>query len=356
LAEGEAEAKRAATLAAAGGRGFDGVVATMPATVRWLLCGRGRPVDAAAPEAAYAVVLGPDAPVVLAPDIEAPRVAAEERFEELGYEVVAFPWHEGPERALAGVEAGNAATDAELEDVLRPHRMTLAEPERERYRVAGAACAEAVAAVIARLHPEMRELDAAGELARETHARGFVAPVVLVAGGERQAVHRHPLPTDAPLGRHALLAVTAERDGLHVSLTRLVSFGRAPAELASLSRSAAAVDAALLAASRPGATLGEAFEAGARAYADEGFPEEWRRHHQGGVTGYRGREVFAVPGERTTLPDSCAMAWNPSITGGAKSEDTALVGPNGLEVVTRTRELPELEVEGIPRPGIVELE
>ncbi len=38
-------------------------------------------------------------------------------------------------------------------------------------------------------------------------------------------MHRHPLPTEAPLGRHAL---TAERAGLHVSMTRIVSFGGSP--------------------------------------------------------------------------------------------------------------------------------
>ena len=93
----------------------------------------------------------------------------------------------------------------------------------------------------------------------------------------------------------------------------------------------------------------------ARAYAKQGFPEEWRRHHQGGLTGYRGREVFATPGDSTRLPDACAVAWNPSVTGGGKSEDTALVSPDGVEVVSRTPGLPEWEADGIARPAIVEL-
>jgi hypothetical protein len=120
-------------------------------------------------------------------------------------------------------------------------------------------------------------------------------------------------------------------------------------------RACAEVDAAYITASRPGATLGEPFAAGERAYADQGFPEEWRGHHQGGLTGYRGREVFAVPGEQIRLPDSFAVAWNPSIAGGAKSEDTALVTGNEVELITRTPELGELETAGLPRPAIVEL-
>jgi len=88
----------------------------------------------------------------------------------------------------------------------------------------------------------------------------------------------------------------------------------------------------MLSASKPGTTVGDVLEVAADEYAAQGYPEEWRHHHQGGITGYRGREVFAVPGEPTVLPGSCAVAWNPSITGGAKSEDTALVS----ETVSRS--------------------
>jgi len=46
------------------------------------------------------------------------------------------------------------------------------------------------------------------------------------------------------------------------------------------------------------------------------------------------------------------VAWNPSITGGGKSENTAFVTEAGVEVITRTPELGELQ-NG--RPAIVEL-
>ena len=70
---------------------------------------------------------------------------------------------------------------------------------------------------------------------------------------------------------------------------------------------------------------------------------------------YKGREVFATPGEETRLPPTCAVAWNPSIAGGAKSEDTALVSADGIEVVTETPGLPTIEVGDLRRPAIVEL-
>ena len=346
----EAERKRRAALEAAGGAPL---VVSAPENVRWLLCGRGRPVDVGSAD--YTIVLRDGAAVVLYADIERSRVESEERLEELGYERAPFPWHEGPGAALARVAGPEARGDGQLKRELAPHRQALGEEEVERYRAAAADAAVAFVEALGILRPELTELEAAGELARAARNRDLVARVNLVTGEERQPVHRHPLPTSAPLGRHALLAFTVERDGLHVSLTRVVSFGPPPERLAELVQAAAEVDAAVISASRPGVTHGELFEVIAEAYERAGFPEEWRRHHQGGLTGYKGREVFAIPGEPTPLPPVGAVAWNPSITGGGKSEDTVLVTAAAPEVLTRTPELPDLEAGAFRRPAIVTL-
>jgi Xaa-Pro aminopeptidase len=346
----EADRKRRAALeAAAGGP----LVVSAPENVRWLLCGRARPVDVGSAD--YTIVLRDGSAFALYGDNERPRVEGEERLEELGYEPVACPWHQGREATVAQLVGTGARRDAELERELAPHRRALGDEEVERYRAAGADAAAAFVDALERLRPDLTELEAAGELARATRTRDLVARVNLVAGETRQPVHRHPLPTSAPLGRHALLALTVERAGLHVSLTRIVSFGSPPERLTELVRTSAEVDATVISASRPGATHGELFDVIAEAYERAGFSEEWRRHHQGGLTGYKGREVFAVPGEPTPLPPVGAVAWNPSVTGGGKSEDTVLVSVDEPEVLTRTSELPELELRGLRRSAIVQL-
>lgn len=356
VSSAEAIGKRALVRTLADAAGFEALVATSPATVRWLLCGRGRPVSTSSPDADYSVVLTGAKNLVVFPDIEGSRVELEERFEELGYEAVPFPWHEGREQTLADLLDGEACLEGvKLESAVAPYRRHLGPNEVERYRAAGADVAAAIVETISALSPEMTEREVAAELAARVRRRGFFPPVLLVAGEERQPVHRHPLPTTARLGRHALLAATAERDGLHVSMTRLVSFGAPPRKLGELVRKTAIVDAAVLEASRPGRTLGDVFTQIVDAYSAQGLPDEWRRHHQGGLTGYLGREAFATPGDSTPIPDSAAVAWNPSITGGAKSEDTALVSQQRVEVITRTRELPEFELGLTARPAIVEL-
>jgi len=194
----EAARKRRLALEAAGGR----LVTSRPADVRWLLCGRGRPVDEAAPSSPYTVVLDADSARVLYQDIERSRVEAEERWEELGYAAEPYPWFEG--HALE-----------QTSSVLDELRRELCGEELERYRRAGADAADAMRAALGALAPELTEREAAAELARQAWLRGFFPAVALIAGERRQPLHRHPLPTDEPLGRHALLAITAERDGLH---------------------------------------------------------------------------------------------------------------------------------------------
>ena len=328
----EAEFKRQAALAEAGP-----FVTNDPVDVRWLLCGRGRPVSAGS--ASYAVEVTNDTARVWYQDIERSRVEAEEHWEELDFEPTPYPWHEPlPVHPTA--------------PTLQRLRLELRPEEVGRYRAAASDAAAALVDALQKIHPRSTEVEATAEIAERLVGAGFTTPVLL-AGGERRApVHRHPLPTADRLGGFALLAFTAERQGLYVSMTRIVSFGPAPRQLRRCVEQAAEVDAAVLAATRPGTTLGELFDVLRAAYSDVGLPDEWRRHHQGGLTGYKGREVFATPGNSTVLPPTSAVAFNPSVTGGGKSEDTVLVTERGLEVLTATPTLPALATG---RAAIVEL-
>jgi hypothetical protein len=116
------------------------------------------------------------------------------------------------------------------------------------------------------------------------------------------------------------------------------------------------VDAALISSTKPGARMGDIFRKGMDAYAEAGFPDEWRLHHQGGPTGYRARDFLVNEGTDALVVENQAMAWNPSITG-AKTEDTIIATSRGPIILSGTDDWPELEVEiggvTIPRPDIL---
>ena len=76
-----------------------------------------------------------------------------------------------------------------------------------------------------------------------------------------------------------------------------------------------------------------------RRLRQTGFPDEWRLHHQGGATGYAGRDYRATAHTTAVVQPSQAFAWNPTIAG-TKSEDTILATEGGPQILTATRDLP----------------
>ena len=88
---------------------------------------------------------------------------------------------------------------------------------------------------------------------------------------------------------------------------------------------------------RPGYTLAGAFAECQRFYAEAGFPDEWKLHHQGGLTGYASREIIATPHTHQEIQLGQAFAWNPSVRG-TKAEETFVLTESGPEVITH---LPE---------------
>jgi antitoxin VapB len=75
------------------------------------------------------------------------------------------------------------------------------------------------------------------------------------------------------------------------------------------------------------------------SYAKSGFAGEEELHHQGGATGYSGREWIATPEGEQKVVNKQAFAWNPSVQGG-KVEDTVLLKNGKIEVMTSTPSLP----------------
>jgi Xaa-Pro aminopeptidase len=176
---------------------------------------------------------------------------------------------------------------------------------------------------------------------------------------------RHPVAVGDPIERLAMVVVVGQRDGLHVALTRFAASGRpGPATEAAHER-VRAVEAHVLDAARPGTTYGAITEALAVGYDSVGQVGAWRDHYQGGPVGYRQREFEIAPGQvdrpwwsrRVVVGD--AIAYNPSLAGGGKIEDTFLVAREGPELLTTTDEWPTIgsTLAGgrvIPRPAILQ--
>lgn len=277
---------------------------------------------------------------VVTNNIEAERLRTEELPAEA--RVVEFDWYEGSlADAVAAESPAPAAADFDVPGMdtvdAGALRQPLTDADVATYRDLGADTAAAVEAVCEDLDPDDTECEAAADLRERLTRVGVDSPVVLVGGAERAPQYRHYTPQDVPVGDYALVSVTAERDGLFASLTRAVTFSP-PDWFDGRARATARVASTALAAtrdvgSRRNGTAADVFAAIQEAYTETGFPEEWRRHHQGGAAGFAGREWIATPTHDAPVELPMAYAWNPTVEG-TKTEDTWLVTADGFECLT----------------------
>jgi len=338
--------------------GLGGVLLGAQHNFAWLTAGGTSVVDTSREAGACALlVCGDGRRFVLASRIEMPRLLAEEITGE-EFEPVEFAWEEEKssptflaERAQALLNAGgDLGSDLALpggarvvEGAVARCRYRLTESEVERYRLLGRDAGVAIGELVRRLEPGETEKEVARRAADALAARDIRSVVTLVAADERLEKFRHPVPTVRRWERVLMVVVCARRAGLIASLTRIVCAGAAPEGLRRRTAAAARVNARLLAATRPGATGSELYDAAARAYAEEGFAGEERLHHQGGAAGYRTRDWVAHPASAESVLENQAFAWNPSITG-TKVEETCVATATGVEVLTTTPGWPQIPV------------
>jgi len=329
----------------------------------WATCGGQNHVGIGAENGVAWVVFTRDAKYVVADNIEARRIA-EEEVEGQGFEVRSCPWHTGGvARLVEEIAAGGVlASDAPLPgsspaaSLINPLRQSLTVHEVERYRELGNAVGESVAGACREIGPGMTEHEIGSVMGGKLLARGISPLVTLIAVDERIGLFRHPVPTAKRLDKLAMLVTGGRRGGLIISTTRLVHFGPLPDDLRRRHDAVTMCDAAVIAASVPGARTGDVFDALIATYRATGYPEDWRLHHQGGPTGYKGREFRVNSATDALIVENQAFAWNPSITG-TKSEDTILATSNGPETLSCVRDWPEVEIDcggvRLKRPDIL---
>jgi Xaa-Pro dipeptidase len=279
---------------------------------------------------------------------EAPRLADEE-FGSLDFEPVLFPWYaDGTAAAAAKLAGGPLGSDTPVPGTIAvnlfPLRASLSESEIARYKWLGARTAAATVESLKHVEPGMSEYDLEAMTAANLLKRGILPSVYLYAVDDRILKYKHAVARGATLQKYGMLNLCSRKWGLAISITRFVHFGSLPAELGGRFKSAAQVNAALLDASKVGATSAELFKVAQAAYEAEGFPGEERFHHQGGPTGYGEREWVATPNGKETVVNNQAFAWNPSIRGG-KAEDTVILRDGKIEWLTATQELPVINAE-----------
>ncbi len=151
---------------------------------------------------------------------------------------------------------------------------------------------------------------------------------------ERIAKYRHPTPTEKRVERLVLLHPAARKWGLHANVSRMVHFGdRVPVEVEKKYEAACRIEATAISLCTPGRKFSEILESEKRAYAETGFPDEWRNHFQGGVTGYILADPTLCRDPEAAVSVDQAFDWFITITG-VKVEELSITAGGRPEVLS----------------------
>jgi Xaa-Pro dipeptidase len=345
------------------------LVLTTPGSVNWITGGLSDPVDLTATNDPTWVVESKNGRALITSEIEAPRLQDDFDVASLGWEVITVPWFESdaPLRAASSFCAqapedllsDSDAFGTNITPAIVRTRMVLSEPEQEDLRLLGAVAAHALEVGVAGWTPgESTDFEVASVVSRELERYGAKAVCLIVGGDDRLRSVRHPLAIGAVVNDALMAVVVARRGGLHVAATRS-AVTNPDDPIVQLTERLQSVHEAVLSSSRPGRSWGDAVEALAKGYENIGQPGAWREHFQGGPIAFEQREFELAPGQTDSpywdldCAVGAAVAWNPSLRGGAKIEETYLVGNDGFELITNSGAWPTTSSDdGVPHSQV----
>lgn len=327
---------------------LEGLLLTRRDNIAWLTEGASFYVVDRAETGVASLLITATSVTLIAPENELPRILAEE---PLPFKVTlrSYPWYHSLTTALTEISPGQLGSDMpvanarDMQASLVRWRSGLNPAECERFVQLGKEVALIVESVARGVRPGMSERAVEASLYATCLPRGIRPVCTLIAADQRISQYKHPVPGPAPLQRQMLITLGAERDGLNVSITRMLHLGEPSVYSRQHLRTLAEIHADILAVSQPGHRWEDIFRAIKASYARHGFPDGWRQHHQGGPAGYGCRDFIVTDKTPGKVVENQALAWNPTLPG-VKSEETVLLTVTGLQRLTDTGKWPTITV------------
>ncbi len=329
--------------------GLAGFLIRTPSGFGWLTGGCENPVpvlvDAAGKK--FLLCAEPEGSRLLAEDLngmgfEWKRVNRHERTGQQA-EIARQPWIPPSELPFGSDAPGDRATLMQAE--FQTLQASINSTEVKKYRWLGKAFAEAVESACKNIPRGMNERAIEAEVFTAVVRRAIV-PVSIMVSSDARIVKFGVAPAgdDHKAEQAFLVRVCGRRWGLHVELTRMVSFGAADSRITLRAAAAAQVEARFWALTVPGAysnTIAAQIES-----VYEGMIGRLMNCSPGGRIGYDPAELdkeFEGRGpDYRAGPDARVFCWRPCIDGFGMS-DTVMLNGDSFEVLTRTADWPVLE-------------
>lgn len=362
----EIEAKVAALRADMAEKGWDAVYISKSEHFAWITAGGDNIVTRYCEGGVCAIVVTQKGRYFICNNIETQRMLVEEKLGELGFEERSCYWFENKTAAFLAELTGGGKLAADIpmpgaddaDPVLLEREKTLCDNEVARYVQMGKLFAPVIENFMATVRPGDTEIQIAGGLSAAMWAAGLEPVLLLVAADERIYSYRHAIPTHKKLEKFLMISCNARYKGLITKITRMAYFGDLPQELREQYEKTAHIENVMAAASKPGVDELEIFEMSKKLYAEAGYPEMWKVHHQGGPQSYTNGFYLMNQDVHGKIRLHEVYGYNPSITG-TKTEDAFIVTEDGPLFVTYPVIFPAIKdtVDGVEfvRPGILEV-
>ncbi len=292
--------------------------------------------------------------VIISDSSDAARIQDEQN--SLGLTVFEIPWYTNLHTHIKNFcedqskKGMNCATDFVIPnttcvlDLLIDLRMQLNQNEILSYKQLGQDCASIIERIAMSSKVGESEISIANRIKAECFSKNISPDCVLVGSDERIVKYRHPMPTNKQISQSLMLVLGGQRNGLNVSLTRMMYFKSIPIEIQERMHATQyifAMSQLLMKDNRP---YSDYFEELKKAYAEVNYADEWKMHHQGGPTGYGCREFIINSGTEKMIKNNQAYAWNPTVCG-TKCEETSLLIDNKADIITKTTNWPRKVIE-----------
>jgi len=331
--------------------GLDALVLTRQDHFAWFTTGADNRVLTTSETGFAYLVITKDKKFLVSHSIDAARFM-EEQVPNQGFELEQLYWYEGSlqdrvEQLTAGMKVG---ADAPLpgarwfgsELAVRLH-YPLTDLELSRIRWVGKTSHQLLAQLAREIQPGQTEQEISARLLDLYTRAGITVDVLIVGVDERVSKYRHPLPTSAVLKKYALLHPGSRRWGLHANVTRLVHFGTPPDSLQRALDGILTIEGRIFSLLQPGMRFADILAGQKQWYPELGYPEDWKFHFPGGITGYTLCDPTRCLDPQARVVNRQSFDFFVTITG-AKTENLALLTEQGLEVASSGPDWPHRTV------------
>ena len=227
----------------------------------------------------------------------------------------------------------------QLSERLRPLIRALSPFEQQAYKELGRMLAHALEATARNVARGQPEEEVAGQLGHRLVHHGYEPVMLSVTADGRGAKYRRAGFTSAVVERTCVLQATAQRDGLHVTASRTVSFGPPPDDFRAEYDLAWRLAAIARALSRPGESVESAWLAWQAALAGTPYEFDWRLSQPGYGAGRFPAEELRRAGQHEPFAMGQPVVWQPRV-GAAAVVDTVIVSATDPVTVTPPEDWP----------------